>query len=201
MAGGALKGHIAVVWVIVKGTLTRLRLAAIHVTFKAGAVAERKAQMVGFLEVADEILNRVPSGHGFDDELIGVGRPDVAIDAFDLPFVEMGARQGHQPRGVGHEVLEDLLVQMTGDAEAIILFEVIGHFYGRHKAHDAKGQENCCPFQPTHQNPRSADTFASGLLRVDVACRRRALSMRADPIRPGRTGSGQAMCVERCGVT
>jgi hypothetical protein len=201
MAGDAFKGHSAVVWVIVKGTRTRLRLAAIRVTFEAGAVAERKAQMVGLLEVANEILDRVPSGHGFDDKLIGVGRPDVAIDAFDLPLVKMGARKCHHLRGVGHEVLEELLVQMTGDAEAIILFEVIGHFHGRHKAHEAKGQENCCPFQPTHQNPRSADTFAYRLLRVDVACWRRALAMQPDLVRPGRTESGQDMCVERFGVT
>ena len=85
--------------------------------------------MIWLLEVANEILHRVPSGHGFDDEFVSVGCPNVAINAFDLPLVEMGAGERHQPRGVGHKVLEDFLVQVTGDAEVIILFDVIGHLH------------------------------------------------------------------------
>jgi hypothetical protein len=107
--------------------------------FETGPIAQGKAQMIGLLEVANEVLDGVPAGHGFDDELVGVGRPDVTIDAFDLPFVEMGAGKRHQPRGFSHKVLEELLMQMTGDAEAIIFLEVISHFHRRHKADKAKG--------------------------------------------------------------
>jgi hypothetical protein len=129
MAHHTLKAQVAVVWIIVKGTGARLRLPTIRVTFQAGAVAQGKAQMVGLFEIADEVLDGIPSSHGFDDEFVGVGRPDVALDAFDLAFMEMGSGHGHQLRGVGHEILENLLMQMAGDTEAIILFEVIGHFY------------------------------------------------------------------------
>jgi hypothetical protein len=34
----------------------------------------------------------------------------MAIDAFDLPLVEMGPSQRHQLWGIGHEILEDLFV-------------------------------------------------------------------------------------------
>ena len=51
----------------------------------------------------------------------------------------MGTSERHHPRGVGHEVLENILVQMTGDTKAIILFEVIGDFHRCHKAHQTKG--------------------------------------------------------------
>jgi hypothetical protein len=85
--------------------------------------------MVWLFEITNEVLDSIPSSHGFDDELVGVGRPDVAIDAFDLTFVEMGASESHHPRGIGHKVLEEILVQMAGDAEAVILFEIIGHFH------------------------------------------------------------------------
>jgi len=129
MTGNALKAHVQVVWFIVKGSRARPRLPAICVTFEAGAVAQRKAQVIGLLEVAEEILDRVPSGHGFNDKLIRVGRPNMAIDAFDLPLVEMSASERHQPRGVGHKVLEDFLVQMTSNTEAIIFFKIIGHFH------------------------------------------------------------------------
>jgi hypothetical protein len=139
MTGDTFKMHVAVVWVIVKSTRARLRLSTIRVTLEAGAVAQGKTQMIGLFEIANEVLDGIPSGHGFDDELVGVGGPDVAIDAFDLPLMEMSAGQRHHPRGVGHEVLEDVLVQMTGDAKSIILFEVIGYFHRGHKAHEPKG--------------------------------------------------------------
>jgi hypothetical protein len=139
MTADTLKVHVAVVWLIVKSPRACLRLPAIRVTLEAGAVTQGKTQMIGLFEIAHEVLDGIPSGHGFDDELVGVGRPDVAIDAFDLPLVEMGASERHHPRGIGHEVLEDVLVQMTGDAKAIILFEVIGYFDRCHKAHEANG--------------------------------------------------------------
>ena len=86
MTADTRKMHVAVVWVIVKSTRARLRLPAIRVTLEAGAVAQGKTQMIGLFEIANEVLDGIPSGHGFDDELVGVGRPDVAIDAFDLPL-------------------------------------------------------------------------------------------------------------------
>jgi hypothetical protein len=95
MTGDTFKMHVAVVWVIVKSTRARLRLSTIRVTLEAGAVAQGKTQMIGLFEIANEVLDGIPSGHGFDDELIGVGCPDVAIDAFDLPLVEMSASQRH----------------------------------------------------------------------------------------------------------
>ena len=58
-------------------------------TFEAGAVAQRKTQMIRLFEIANEVLDGIPSGHGFDDELVGVGRPDAGVAAFDLPLVEM----------------------------------------------------------------------------------------------------------------
>jgi hypothetical protein len=93
MAGDTLEIHVAVVRVIVKRPLTRRRLAPIGVTFEAGAIPQGKTQMIGLLEIANEVLHRIPSSHGFDDELVGVGRPYVAIDALDLPLVEMSAGQ------------------------------------------------------------------------------------------------------------
>jgi hypothetical protein len=49
------------------------------------------------------------------------------------------ARECHQAWGVGHEVLEDVLVQMAGDAKSIILFEVISDFHRSHKTHETQG--------------------------------------------------------------
>jgi hypothetical protein len=95
MTGDTLKMHVAVVWVIVKRTRARLRLSTIRVTLEAGTVAQGKTQMIGLFEIANEVLDSIPSGHGFDDELVGVGCSDVAIDAFDLPLVEMGASERH----------------------------------------------------------------------------------------------------------
>ena len=93
MTGDTLKMHVAVVWVIVKSTRARLRLPTISVTLEAGAVAQGETEMIGLFEIANEVLDGIPSGHGFDDELVGVGCSDVAIDAFDLPLMEMSARQ------------------------------------------------------------------------------------------------------------
>ena len=129
MTGDTLKMHVAVVWIIVKSTRARLRLPAIRVTLEAGAVAQGKTQMIGLFEIANEVLDGIPPSHRFDYEFVGVGGSNVAIDTFDLPLVEMSASEHHHPRGVGHEVLEDVLVQMTGDAKSIILFEVIGDFH------------------------------------------------------------------------
>jgi hypothetical protein len=53
--------------------------------------------------------------------------------------MEMSAGQRHHPRAVGHEVLEDVLVQMAGDAKSIILFEVISDFHRSHKTHETQG--------------------------------------------------------------
>ncbi len=95
MAGDTLKPHIAVVGVVVKSPRARLRLPAIRVTLEAGTVAQGKTQMIGLFEIANEVLNGIPSGHGFDDKLVGVGCPNVAVDAFDLPLVMVGASQRH----------------------------------------------------------------------------------------------------------
>ena len=95
MTGDTLKMHVAVVWVIVKSTRARLRLPTISVTLEAGAVAQRETEMIGLFEVANEVLDGIPSSQGFDDELVGVGCPDVAIDALDFPLVEMGASERH----------------------------------------------------------------------------------------------------------
>ena len=139
MTGDALEVHVTVVGLIVKGPRARLRLPAIRVTLEAGAVTQRKTQMIGFVEVANDVLDGIPSSDGFDDEFVSEGRSDVAIDAFDLTFVEMGASERHHPRRVGHEVFEDVFVQMASDAKAIILFEVISDFHRRDKAHETKG--------------------------------------------------------------
>src|SRR5262245_34597756 len=133
MAGDTLKWHVAMVVVIVKGTCARLRLPAIRMTLEAGPVAQGKTQMVGLFEIANEILDGIPPGHGLDDELIGEGRPNVAVDAFDLPLVMVRARECHQAWGVGHEVLEDVLVQMARNAKSIILFEVVSYLHRSHK--------------------------------------------------------------------
>jgi hypothetical protein len=139
MTGNALKVHVTVVGFIVKGPRARLRLPAIRVTLEAGAVTQRKTQMIGFFEVANDVLHGIPSSDGFDDEFVGESRADVAIDAFNLTLVEVGASERHHPRGIGHEVFEDVFVQMASDAKAIILFEVIGNFHRRDKAHETKG--------------------------------------------------------------
>jgi hypothetical protein len=110
MAGDALERHITVVGVIVKRSRTRLRLPAIGVTLEAGTVTQRKAQMIGLFEIADEVLHGVPAGYGFDDEFVGVGRPDVAIDAFDFAFMKMRSGHRHETWHIGHEILEDILV-------------------------------------------------------------------------------------------
>src|SRR6266540_5414812 len=121
MAGDALKLHVSVVWIVVKGLGAGLRLAAIGMAFEAGPVAEGKAQMVGVLEAPHEVPDRVPAGNGLNDQLVGERRPDVAVNALNLPLIGMGTGEGDQLRGIGHKVLEDLLVEVAGDAEAIIL--------------------------------------------------------------------------------
>ena len=139
MTGDALEVHVTVVGLIVKGPCARRRLPAIRVTLEAGAVTERKAQMIRFFEVTNDVLDGIPASDGFDDEFVSESRSNVAIDALDLTFMEVGASERHHARGVGHEVLENVFVQVASDAKAIILFKVISDFHRRDKAHETKG--------------------------------------------------------------
>src|SRR5262249_7358467 len=123
MAGDALKLHVSVVWIVVKGLGAGLRLAAIGMAFEAGPVTEGKAQMVGVVEAPHEVPDRIPAGDGLDDQLIGECRPDVALNTLDLPLLSMGTGEGDQLWGIGHKVLEDLLVEMARNTETIILLE------------------------------------------------------------------------------
>lgn len=157
MARHTLEGHASMIRLVVKGAGTRLRLPAISVTFETCPVAQWKSQMVRFLKIAHEVLDRIPTRHCLDNEFIGERSPDMAIDAFDFAFMMMGPGERHQLRSVSQKVLQSPLVEMAGDAELIILFEVIGHLHGGDKTHEAEGQKSSHPLQPAHPYPRFVD--------------------------------------------
>ena len=77
------------------------------------------------------------------------------------PF-RMGPGERHQTRGISHKVLQDVLMQMAGDAEAIIFFEIIGDLHGGHKADEAKGEQTTVHFnQRTPHPPLSCPLISS----------------------------------------